>query len=303
MKIESMKILIRNNLSLLRGWIYSIYHQKDKLWAVVWLTGLSILWIWDALFLNTPAFIRLQNAIINTFLISLMVVVFSLIFGWALSISIFFLKERKKHNSHLLLSFFTNLVRSVPQIIGVLIGYILLTVFIQNGIFVSQFGQIIWIAFVISLMVFLEVGDLITERISYFRKSDFFNAMLCCGISESRIINYDILWKNSLSHIIHKLISIFGISIFLLCSVDFIVSVGLSTNVSLTNFPVTLGNLLAKMDSKQDILAIGKSITDPFYSINIFFRHLQGVSTAFIIVFSLICIYKISNGFVDRKNL
>jgi ABC-type dipeptide/oligopeptide/nickel transport system permease subunit len=115
-------------------------------------------------------------------------------------------------------------------------------------------------AFIITLFVFLEIFDLLRERITYFSRRDFFDAMRVCGISERYIINREIIWRSSRIHIINKLIAIFGISIFLLCSVDFIISVGLSTDVSSVNLPVTLGSLLAKIDSKQDILAIGYSL-------------------------------------------
>jgi hypothetical protein len=73
--------------------------------------------------------------------------------------------------------------------------------------------------------------------------------------------------------------------------------------VSLSNFPITLGGLLAKLDSKQDILAIGAVFTEPSSFPMLFFEHLQGVSTAFTIVFTLLCLYKISNGLVKRLRL
>ena len=124
-----------------------------------------------------------------------------------------------------------------------------------------------------------------------------------CGIPEWRIINFDILWKNSRAQILNKLIAVFGMSIFLLCSIDFIISVGLTTDINTINLPVTLGSLLAKVDSKQDVLAIGHTLFNPGYFPNLFFKHLQGISVAFLIVFTLICIFKISNGFARRHEL
>jgi hypothetical protein len=78
---------------------------------------------------------------------------------------------------------------------------------------------------------------------------------------------------------------------------------GLSTDVSSVNLPVTLGSLLARIDSKQDILAIGHTFTNPGYFPRLFFAHLQGITVAFLIVFTLLCIYKISNGFARRYEL
>ena len=102
---------------------------------------------------------------------------------------------------------------------------------------------------------------------------------------------------------INKLIAVFGAALFLLCSVDFIISIGLSTEVSSVNLPVTLGSLLAKIDSKQDILAIGYSLTHWDYVVRLPFEHLQGITVALIIVFTLLCMYQITNGYARRHRL
>jgi ABC-type dipeptide/oligopeptide/nickel transport system permease subunit len=203
----------------------------------------------------------------------------------------------------LLLAFSLNLLRSIPQIIGILGGYIYLTYLITNGIISSPLIIVILISLLISLFIFQEIVNLMRERIDYFKRSDFFNAMSVCGISQFRIINIDILWKNSRIHLLNKLISIFGIALFLQCSVDFIVSVGLSTNISSVNLPTTLGSLLAKIDSKQDILAIGQLFSNPLYINRIFIEHLQGITVAFLLVFTLLSSYKISNGYSERNRL
>ncbi len=279
-----------------------MFRKKDKLWLAIWLAGLAGLGLWDVAFLNQPAFVLLQTAFMNTLIAGVLVVVFSLALGWPIGVALHFLETRRTL-FYLTFTFVLNIIRSIPQIVGILIGYILLTVFIDLEILRSQFSQLVWMAFTISLFVFLEVVDLVRERIAYFNKLDFFQAMLCCGIKEGRIINRDILWKNSRAHLLHKMISVFGIAVFLQCSIDFIISVGLSTDVSLSNFPVTLGSLLAKLDSKQDILAIGSVFTNPMNVRSLLFEHLQGVSIAFAIVFTLLCVYKISNGLVRRFNL
>jgi ABC-type dipeptide/oligopeptide/nickel transport system permease subunit len=276
-----------------------IYKEKDLLWSAIWFGGMVFLWIWDILFLNAPALERFEIAFINTFLISVMTIVFATLLSYLFGFSLEFLKEWEG-KLYTILSFVADLIRSVPQIIGILLGYIILTLIIKSEVIGGVIFQIVFIAFTVSVFVFLEVSDLIQERIQHYKKSDFYSAMLSCGIKESRIINREILLKNSLPHILHKLISIFGITIFLLCSIDFVISVGLSTDVSLSNFPPTLGSLLAKMDSKQDILAIGTFLTDLSYFPKLFFEHLQGVSVAFSIVFTLLCVYKISSGFIKR---
>ncbi|MBP1656183.1 MAG: Binding-protein-dependent transport system inner rane component [Bacteroidetes bacterium] len=277
--------------------------SPDRLWAGLWILGIGALWAWDAAFLNRPAYLRLQAAFVNTMAGATLTVLFTLVLGWSAGLVLDSLSRRSSRIPYLLLTFTLSLIRSLPQIVGILIGYVLLTIFIERDIVRSTYLHLIWTALLISVFTFLELTDLLRERIDQYRKTDFFNAMLCCGIPERRIINVDVLWKNSLAHIFQKLIATFGMAIFLQCSIDFIISVGLSMDVSLSNFSPTLGSLLASLDSKQDILAIGVALGRPGYAGELLFRHLQGISVAFLIVFSLVCMYKISNGIVRRYRL
>ena len=277
--------------------------REDIRWALTWVGGMALLWLWDLLFLNRPALLQIQEAFWNTLLGAVLVVAFTLLLGWSSALGLYFLESRQQRLPYLSLTFPLNLVRSVPQMVGILAGYVVLTLLIEQEIILSSRLHILWMAWVISLFTFLELSDVIRERIDFYRRSDFFDAMLCSGIREGRIINVDILWKNSLSHILHKLIATFGMAIFLQCSIDFIISVGLSTDVSLANFPRTLGSLLASLDSKQDILAISTVFTDISYVGRLLTTHLQGVSVAFTIVFTLVCVDKITNGFVKRYGL
>ncbi|MDH3252793.1 MAG: hypothetical protein OEM41_08375 [Ignavibacteria bacterium] len=287
----------------LAGLMRSVYEQKDRLWVSIWCAAMALLFLWDAAFLNPPAFAQLRVALFNTILGGTLVIVLTGVMGWMVGVGRHFLSETRFRALYTLLDFLLNLIRSVPQIIGILVGYVVITRFVQTEALVDPYLQIFWTSFVISVFVFLEFADLIQERISYYTKLDFVDAMLVCGISEARIINWEILWKNSISHIIHKLISVFGIAIFLQCSIDFIISVGLSRDVSAGNFPVTLGSVLAKLDSKQDILAIGRVLSDPGYIDDLFLHNLQGISAAFAIVFTLVCVYQIANGYVKRHKL
>jgi ABC-type dipeptide/oligopeptide/nickel transport system permease subunit len=202
-----------------------------------------------------------------------------------------------------IITFFLNLIRSIPQIVGILFGYVAIATLVNAGVLSGKLIIFILMAFCMSCFIMLEVIDLLRERIDHFMKLDFFNALRVCGVSEWRIINFDILWKNSRIHILNKLISVFGSAVFLQCSVDFIISVGLSSDVNAVTLPTTLGSLLAKMDSKQDILAIGNSITNPTYIPNLFFQHLQGLTVAFLIVVTLLAAYQISCGYAERHRL
>lgn len=269
---------------------------------VIWLSGLLILWIWDKIFLFAPALKKLETAFFNTLFISLLATLLSLLLAWCLTMLSHYSRGHLKGIFHFPLNFGVNLLRSIPQILGILLGYIFISYQIEHNR-LGGLSTIIFIAIIISLFVFLEISDLMQERIQHFQKTDFYNSGRVSGISEFHLVNFDILYKNSWIHIFNKLIAVLGMAIFLICSIDFIISVGLSTDVSAVNMPATLGSMLAQLDSKQDILAIGTTILNPAYLPNLFFRHLQGISTAFLIVFSLFSIFKISNGFARRYHL
>jgi len=285
--------------STVRSWL-ALEHTR---WALYWVGGLAALWSWNLSHLNRPALEQLEAAFVNTLVAGSAVVLMTLVLGWSVGTGLYFLESRTKRPAWLVLTFALNLIRSVPQMVGILAGYVVLTILIEREILLSPPLQVLWMAWTITLFTFLELSDVIRERIEFYRRSDFFDAMLCCGIRESRIVNREILWKNSVAHVLQKLIAVFGMAIFLQCSIDFIVSVGLSREVSLSNFPVTLGGLLATLDSKQDILAISTVFTNPAYLERLLTTHLQGISVAFMIVFTLVCVYKVSNGIVRRYRL
>lgn len=283
--------------------VKELYEKPDHLWFVIWVAGMGGVWLWDVIFLNTPALMRIQTAFLNSMLTGSVVVVLSLAFGWILGVVLDLLEHSESSRIYALVSLAVNALRSVPQIIVLLLGYVMLTLLLHEEVIRSTFVQLLWIAVATTAAVFLEVADTVRSRIEYFRTLDFVDAMLCCGVGERRIINIEILWKNSKSHLLHKLIGVFAVSIFLQCSIDFIVSVGLSTDVSLSNLPTTIGSLLATLDSKQDILALSNLVSDPGYLPAIFVRHLQGLSLAFFVVYTLLCMYKIANGFERRLKL
>jgi hypothetical protein len=277
--------------------------RADLAWIAVWILGLAAVWLWNAAFLNAPAFTLLQRAFLNSMGAGVVAVAGTLVLGWGIAIALDFLHRRGMKSLHLLLTFLLNLLRSLPQMIGILIGYVILTALIAHDVIREPGLQVAWTALLISLVTFTELVDVILERIEHYRRSDFYNALLVSGMHEARIVNVEILWTNSLAHILHKLIQTFGMAIFLQASIDFIVSVGLSADVSLSNFPATLGNLLATIDSKQDILAISVLFDDLSYITTLPIRHAQGLSAAFLIIFTLYCVYRLGNAFVKRHHL
>lgn len=276
---------------------------KDLIWLLIWVTIVALIGMWDYRFLNRPAFQRIINGSCNTFAIALMVVLFTVSLAWGITLLTHALERRGSKSGIIILTFFLNLIRSIPQVIGILFGYIGIAYLVNTGSITGSFTIFLLMALCMSIFIVLEVVDLLRERIDHFTKLDFFNALRVCGVAEWRIINFDILWKNSRVHILNKCIAVFGSAVFLQCSVDFIISVGLSNSINAISLPVTLGSLLAKMDSKQDILAIGSTITNPSYIPQLFRQHLQGVTVAFLIVFTLLSLFQITRGFAERHRL
>jgi len=279
--------------------LHALRH-KDTRWLALWIAATSALASWDAVFLNKPAFRRVAAGFVNTFVIALLVIVFTLALAWTATLVLHALERRR--TGYLAATFALNVIRSVPQIVGVLFAYVAVSSLSQSG---RLPGPALFplLALCMSLFIFLELVDLMRERIEHYRRLDFFSALRVCGVPDRRIINFDILWKNSRIHIFNKLISVFGMAVFLQCSVDFIISVGLSTDVSQVSLPATLGSLLAKIDSKQDILMIGYTLTHPGYLGSLFLQHLQGTTVAFLIVFTLLAVYNIANGYAERHRL
>lgn len=283
--------------------VTTFFKAKDRLWAIIWIMAVVVTALWNATFLNKPAFDRIITGFFNTFTIATMVVISTLAMAWITTLMLHALNRSSNKTGLYLLTFVINLIRSVPQIVGILFAYIGIATLVTTGVIKGSATIFIIMSLSMSTFIMLEVVDLLGERINHYMKLDFFNAMRVCGVSEWRVINIDILWKNSRIHILNKLISVFGSAVFLQCSVDFIISVGLSTSVNAVTLPVTLGSLLAKMDSKQDILAIGNTLTNPLYLPNLFFQHLQGITIAFLIVITLLSVYKISSGYAERNKL
>ncbi len=281
----------------------NLFKNKDFRWILIWLIVILCIGLWDLTYLNRPALLKVIDGFCNTLVIAVLVVVFTLLFGWSLTLLLNYFGRRSNRTLYYIATFILNLIRSIPQIVGILFAYVGLTLLVQNNLVSSRIVLFILMSFCMSLFIMPEVADLMRDRIEHFKKLDFYSAMRVCGIPERRILNFDILWKNSRLHILNKLIAVLGYAVFLQCSVDFIISVGLSTNVNETSLPPTLGGLLATIDSKQDILAVGYTLTHPGYAPNLLFEHLQGLTVAFLIVFSLFCIYNVANGYAERHRL
>lgn len=283
--------------------IYHFYKDKVNWWLLILFFGLMVFIGWTGVFLNSSAFSRVWVGFFNTIYLSVIVVVMTIGSGWLLA-WLFSWGEMNKQVwiSHIIRWIITA-IRSVPQLILLLVGLMVMTVAIQNEWLTGSFFILLGFSFLISFVVVPDVTDMLLDRITYFRQSDFVSAMRLSGISDHRILNIDIIWKNGRLHLLNHSVIIFSTSVFLLCSLDFILSVGLSTSVSAVNFPHTMGSVLAKMDSKQDILMISTVLSNPSYIGDLFIRHLQGISTAGLIVFILITLNQLGNAIAGKFKL
>ena len=96
--------------------------SKDIRWSLIWFCTITAIGIWDALFLNKPAIKLVVTGFFNTLVISLLVIVFTLVLGWLAAMALHYSKKNKP--AFVLLNFLFNLIRSIPQVIGILFGYI-----------------------------------------------------------------------------------------------------------------------------------------------------------------------------------
>jgi ABC-type dipeptide/oligopeptide/nickel transport system permease subunit len=267
--------------------------RADAVWAVAWFAGTAVVVLWNAAFLESAAFDRLLAALGHTLALGAGSVAIATVLGWTAGSAFYFLETRGRLHGYAALTFAVNMVRSIPQVIGVLLVYLIVSFLIEREMVTTALAPGTLIACGTAVFICIEMSDLIRDRISHFAQSDFVAAMLVCGVTERRIVHIEILWRNCRSLILYKATALLGVTLFLLCSVDFIVSVGLSADVQAVNMPATLGNVLARLDSKQDILMLGVAIARPAEWASLFFRHLQGLSAAFLLVFSLLSIHHI----------
>ncbi|MCK6601214.1 MAG: hypothetical protein L6Q77_05265 [Bacteroidetes bacterium] len=275
----------------------------DLFWLAIWLLGCLLVLLWDAVFLNKPALIRVWTGFGNTLSVAGISLVTALVFSFFLSSGFILARWNGFGKLAAAAELLLSVSRSVPQIIGLLTGFLILTVLVTQEVLTGKAGILTGFGVTVGLVLYYEFSDMLIERARWFEQTDFIAASRTAGIPDFHLLFIEIWWRNSRLHLINKLISGVGSTVFLLCSIDFILSVGLSHSVNAVNFPPTLGSLLAHIDSKQDILAAGLIFSDPSYLAVLFTRHLQGLSVAFLIVFTLACWFKAGISFAERNRL
>jgi len=277
--------------------------SNDTKWILIWLAGISVLLVWDLVFLNKPALARVWFGFGNTLLVSVISLITALFLSFTVSSWITLSKWDGRPKLAKSGELFLNIFRSVPQIIGLLTGFLILTLLVTSEFMTGKTAILTGFGITVGVVIFYEFSDMLLERVTWFEQTDFISASRTAGVPDTHLLFIEIWFRNSRPHLINKLISGFGATIFLLCSIDFVLSVGLSSSVSPINFPPTLGSMLAQIDSKQDILSVGILLSDPLYFPSLFTRHLQGLSVAFLIVFTLACTFKMGNAFTRRHRL
>src|SRR5512147_478015 len=120
--------------------------SADALWAVGWVVGIVVCGVWNAAFLNTPAFFMLAAAFVNSLAAGAVAVAGAFVLGWAAGVGLDRLHTRRHTSAALALTFVMDLVRSVPQILGLLGGYILLTQLQASGVVIGSSGQLLFMA-------------------------------------------------------------------------------------------------------------------------------------------------------------
>ncbi len=279
--------------------LHKLRKARDVFWLAVFVSGMAFIFVWNLFFLNGEAFSDWLGAVFYTYSVAFAAAAIAFFVAWRIALFYETAKSAGKTETIFAIGLLLDALKSLPQIIVLLLGYSVMIFYLKN----SGVAQFVWLAFVLALAFVNDVFEEMRSRVEFFRKSDFYDAMLVAGVKEKRIINRDILARNSLAHLTNRAIIIFSSSVFLLCSVDFIISVGLSSQLSLSGLPKTLGNILANAASKEDILAVRELFANPLYLKEIFTTHLQGVSAGLTLVFTLVSAFKISNGLIERKKL
>ncbi len=275
------------------------YSQKDKYWAALFFAAIFCLFVWNAIFLDAAAFGKWLRSTANTYSVGVTATAFAFLFAKGFLFARLWSERNENRKAAAALQVFLDFLQSLPQVVFILFAYAIM-IFYLPSVFTLR---IVWLAFALGVIFSKDVYDEMISRINYFKKTEFYNASLVAGIPEKRIVNRDILWLNSAPYLLNRAVVVFTSAVFLLCSADFIISVGLSPEISLTSLPATLGNLLANISAKEDLLAVRELFTNPFYLSALLTKHLQGFAAAFTLVFTIIAGYKISNGIVERKKL
>jgi hypothetical protein len=235
--------------------------------------------------LNGDDSIALISAIANTaFSISL-----TILFVFIIGISLTILNEYSPYIRKAVM-----LIQLIPQIVWLIIAYSFLNeIIVQYAI--GYMGIISSSAIMFSFVLLPNVFLFLEERLNYEKEHGAYYPLRTLGVSLLRSILSEVLWRQNRVHLFLKMCALVASLFFLQISIEFIISVGLSETIGVINFPLSLGQLLVQIGSKQDLLAVAYSLFNPSYLSTLFSQHLFGLSIAFCIFTGMITSYKISS--------
>jgi len=164
-----------------------------KFWFRIMIVGLLLIYLWNAAFLYESGFKRWQAALFNSIFVSFVASLLSIFLGWFFSYYKYINEYLDKVVVSKTIIFFIDAIKSIPQVIGALTGYAILTNLTARDYNLSSFVLLILLSFILGLFLFVEAYDMFNERIAYYKDKDFISALRVLGMKESSIINKEIL--------------------------------------------------------------------------------------------------------------
>lgn len=137
-------------------------------WLYIWIVGFSTIYFWCSQFLFDGSFSRLKEGLINSLIISVLSICFALFLAWIMVQFSFRYRENKLVSAIIL--FFMNGLKSIPQIIGLLICYFL----VVNSIS-SKWSMIGYFSVATCFMIFKEMYDLMYNKLSVTGVRNLYN--------------------------------------------------------------------------------------------------------------------------------
>lgn len=257
-------------------------------WVIHYALLLITLLFWSLWQLNELDLIRLWRAFGVSMLIPTLAVAMTII----ASIGLIRLQLLDNSLIRLLIRLFRSGIGAIPQIILLLIGYTLINQWMITEPNLSHVTVMWLIALIFMLVSLPEWLDFVDNLIAVSKREGFYEPMLTLGISELRIVFKDVLWTANRAAIFNKLTLMFGSIFFLDIAMDFIFTVGLTADVQIANFPTTLGQLLASVQSKTDLFSIGRDLPQPWNWNNLVTANLFGTSVTLLIIGTIVTFYR-----------
>lgn len=233
-------------------------------------------------------------ALLSAIAITAVSVLLALILVFGLAVALLVVNEQFGGVRRLIL-----LIPLLPQIVWLMIGYS----FVNSWIVGQGISDSVTIFLSASLFAFVllpEVFQFLEERLAHEKEHGAFFPLQTHGVSLPQLVIREVLWRQNRAHVLLKMCALVGSVFFLQISIEFIISVGLSETIGVINFPLSLGQLLTQIGSKQDLLAVGYALFSPSYGPTLLTQHLFGLSVAISILLGMIGAFKLSSFATEK---